>query len=361
MQQKIKEANQKLKDSKLGVSIQQIGNRLYLQATLPPKPDSLKTKPHQQKISLGVFANGAGLQYAQKEARKLGDAIAFKLFNWKDYLIQPEEQMITVGILIKDFEKDYFNRRPRNSQSEYTFEKDYLNIFKKLDQTKELNKEDILEVIFSFAPDSRSRKRSVMAFMALVKFANFDFDIGKYKGEYNNQKTAPRDLPSDKEIHELFFSIKNPQWQWAYGILATFGLRPHEIFLVYPDSKLPILEVDKGKTKERKVWALHPEWVSEFDLQNFKIPNCSAKNNAELGHRVSVQFRRYNIPFKPYDLRHKWAVRAIEFGLDVSLASQQMGHSVKVHCEVYQRWIGENTHQRAYDLIINNPYRPMYY
>jgi len=47
MEAKIREANQKLKDSKLGVAIQQIGNRLYLQSTLPPKPDSGKNKPHQ--------------------------------------------------------------------------------------------------------------------------------------------------------------------------------------------------------------------------------------------------------------------------------------------------------------------------
>ena len=359
MKDKIHKANQRLKDAKLGVAIQQIGNRLYLQATLPPKPDSKKSKPHQQKISLGVFANGAGLQYAEKEARKLGDAIAFKFFNWDDYLKKNAPQ--STAELIIEFEKDYFNRRLKTPKSEYTYEKDYLSVFKKLNQNQELSKENILEVIFSYQPDSRSRKRSVIALNALASFANIEIDINQYKGTYNSSSTTPRNLPNDKEIYQLFFTIKNKSWQWVYGMLATFGLRPHEIFLVYPDSKLPILQVDKGKTKERKVWGLYPEWITEFDLQNFKIPNCSGKNNGELGHRVSTFFRRQKIPFKPYDLRHKWAIRALEFGLDVSLAAQQMGHSVKVHCETYQRWINDDVHQKAYNIIINNPNRPTFH
>ena len=75
IQGKINQANGRLKSSKLGVAIQKIGNRLYLRATLPPKPTSKKVEPYQQRISLGLYANGAGLQTAEQEARKLSLAI----------------------------------------------------------------------------------------------------------------------------------------------------------------------------------------------------------------------------------------------------------------------------------------------
>jgi transposase len=43
--------NARLKQAKIGVSVRQIGNALYLRATLPPKPNSGKVKPTQSTIS----------------------------------------------------------------------------------------------------------------------------------------------------------------------------------------------------------------------------------------------------------------------------------------------------------------------
>jgi hypothetical protein len=64
--------NARLKAAQVGVSIRQKGNRLYLRATLPPKPGSTKKHPHQQDVSLKIYANPAGLERAEAEARKLG-------------------------------------------------------------------------------------------------------------------------------------------------------------------------------------------------------------------------------------------------------------------------------------------------
>jgi integrase len=351
LQSKINQANGRLKSANLGVAIQQINNRLYIRATLHPKPESIKNKPYQQRISLGIYANGAGLQNAEKEARKLGDAIAFGLFDWSDYLNDHNEENL-VKDLIKNFEKDYFNRRPRNEQSEETFKNDYLAYFKQLEPESELTESSILKIILKYNSDTRSRQKSVIVFNLFAKFAGLNIDLNKYKGEYNKHKLKPRNLPSDDLIIEVFNGINNPQWRWVFGMLATYGLRPHEVFNIDINSDFPVIEVLKGKTKDRKIWALPPQWVSLFDLPNIKMPNCSG-SNSDLGHRVAVAFKRLKIPFKPYDLRHKWAIRAIELGLDVSLAAQQMGHSVRVHCDVYQRWLDDDVHQKAYDLIVN--------
>lgn len=54
--------NERLKAAKVGIKVRQKGNRLYLRGTLPPKPGAEKQHPHQQDLSLGIYANPAGLE-----------------------------------------------------------------------------------------------------------------------------------------------------------------------------------------------------------------------------------------------------------------------------------------------------------
>jgi hypothetical protein len=37
-------------------------------------------------------------------------------------------------------------------------------------------------------------------------------------------------LPSDEVIVEWYDRIPNPTWRYVYGIMATYGLRNHEVF-----------------------------------------------------------------------------------------------------------------------------------
>lgn len=68
--------NERLKAGRVGVAVKQVGNRLKLVATLPPKPGSGKDAPHQQQISLGIYANPDGLAEAETRARQLGVMLA---------------------------------------------------------------------------------------------------------------------------------------------------------------------------------------------------------------------------------------------------------------------------------------------
>jgi integrase len=72
---------------------------------------------------------------------------------------------------------------------------------------------------------------------------------------------------------------------------------------------------------------------------------------------VTVWFNRHSI-FTPYNLPHCWAIRTWEFGLDISLAAQQMGHSAKVDSELYHHWISQQHHQRAFELMSGKSDRP---
>ncbi|NEQ28472.1 MAG: hypothetical protein F6K28_57770, partial [Microcoleus sp. SIO2G3] len=189
-----------------------------------------------------------------------------------------------------------------------------------------------------------------------------EVDFKSMHGRTTQRSLTPRELPTDTEIAAWYHQISDPAWRWVYGMLATFGLRNHEAFFL--DTELLakdgyLVTVRSGKTGRRLVWACYPEWIEQFNLRDVKIPAVTGKNHADYGQRVSQFFRRAALPFNAYDLRHRWAVRTLEFGLDVSLAAQQMGHSVKVHCDCYHHWITADVHQRAFEALMLRGDRPL--
>lgn len=354
---KIAQANGRLKNAKVGVTISKVGDRLYLRSTFPPKPGSEKEKPYQQRIATNLHANPLGLKLAEAEARKVGALLECEEFDWTPYLAEAPKVAVMAKEWAEKFEQDYFAKREKNPKSLTTWEKEYEEVFKKLPD-QPLTAELIRNMILSTKPDTRTRQRYCMVLNALAKLAEIPLEITGLAGNYSPKRVQARDLPTDQAIAEIYYKIPNKQWQWVYGMLATYGLRPHEVFRLNLEN-MPILEVLKNtKTGERKIWACYPEWVEQFDLKNAKIPQVTGKNNTVIGSRVSSAFKRYNIPFNPYTLRHCWAVRTLEFGLADSLAAQQMGHSVQMHNDVYHAWIDERHQQKAYNLIMERSDRP---
>lgn len=235
---------------------------------------------------------------------------------------------------------------------------------KRLLRWQALTPEILTAAILTTEPDTKTRKRFCTALQALARFAAIEFDVKPMTGNYSPKRVTPRDLPDDRLIASWFDRIHNPAWRWAYGRIATFGLRPHEIFYL-DTSDLEaggyILSVlDGGKTGARRVWSCYPEWVDAFSLRLPRVPAVTGRNNSDLGERCSHYFRRdAKLPFHLYDMCHCWAIRTQEFGLDVSLAAQQMGHSVQVHTDLYHHWISDRHHQRAFDALMMRANRPL--
>ncbi|MBH8577443.1 site-specific integrase [Nostocaceae cyanobacterium CENA369] len=363
IEQRIKEANGRLRSNNYGVSIELVGGRLYLRATLPPKLKSIKTDWHQQRISIAP-ANTEGVKVAEKEAKILRIRLDTKTFDWADYAQFAVNAVPTIGRWIEDFEKDYFQRRAKNFKSESTWKVEYASVFKILDSNSQLTADILKTAILSTAPDTRTRKRFCLTLGALAKFSGIDFDPSPYSGSYSPKSRKARDLPTDKLIVDWYYKIKDSKWQWVYGLLATYGLRNHEVFfldLAELRSGNKILTVLEGKTGYRRIWPFHPEWFDQFGLQNVKIPEINRdRSNSNIGGTVSQRLRRNEgLPFKVYDLRHCWAIRTLEYEIDISLAAQQMGHSLSVHSNLYHTWIQARHHQRAFDLAISKSNRPM--
>lgn len=190
------------------------------------------------------------------------------------------------------------------------------------------------------------------------------FDTADLRGTYTGLKAAPRNLPTDEVIEQVRLTVPDNGWRWVYGMLAAFGLRPHEVFRMVSVESMAdggaILQLSEDtKTGARYCWALHPRWVDKWGLLEAKRPDLDlSKPNENLGHQVSQAFVRYRLPFPAYNLRHAWCVRALTYNLDTGLAAQMAGHSLAVHQRQYWRWIRADHHRRAYEQLMLRPNRP---
>ncbi len=350
-------ANLQLKQSNAGITIFKRGKKLSLRGMLPNKIGEGKS---QQIISLGIYFNAAGVQSALKQAQKLSSQLALKEFKWEEWSGK-NNNLGSLGYWVKAFEEDYFNRKQRTGQAETTWRTDYYAIFKRLNPSDRLSEEKLIELILTTEPDTRTRKRAVNAAKCLAKFAKLDCEFSRYQGNYSHLK-GDRNLPTDEQIIKYYRSIPNPQWQRVFGLMAAYGISNHEIFYLDLDSlqKPPghlVSTYRKDHYGIRRIWCLYPEWWEDWELYKpVAIPKVSGKTNGDLGHRVTTQFRRYNL-CKPGDLRHCWAIRAMSFMPD-AMAARMMAHSTQVHNDTYKRWMNENQEDRFYQLLMQRNDRP---
>jgi integrase len=245
-----------------------------------------------------------------------------------------------------------------------TWDNAYLPYYRKLqalaaDRPHLAVAELIYATIQSTKANSRSRQACCTAMQALDKFLdlNLPHPLAPLAGHYNPSQTQRRHLPSDADILEFYEKIPNPAWRFVYGIMATYGLRNHEVFFTdfeglltgEPEAVIEVLETTK--TGEHQVWPFQRQWVEQLNLHQVQLPpintNLAETTLQKIGQRVTQQFRRYHVPFHPYDLRHAWAVRTIHVGLPDTVAARMMGHSVAIHNRTYHRWLTKRDQQQA--------------
>ena len=353
--------NTQLKGLDAGCSVKLIGRKLYLVATLPPKPGTNLVKPRSQRIPLRVYANPDGLRYAKAKAMELSSQIAIQSFVWENWIdsLKPQNHK-TVKEWLEVFEEDYFERRKRTPATTTTWLKNYREVFKWLPSSAALTVELLSRTIRARSkPDTRSRQKCCNAYEILAKFAGLDVNFKDLKGKYRPSSVNPRNLPDDELIEEWWTRLSNPRWKNVYALMAVFGLRNHEVFLLDLSTlKEGICTVQENtKTGFHEVWPYHPYWFSQFQLDrdDLVLPNLNVRRNHEYGERVSAYFRRWKIPFCPYDLRHAWAGRtATDYGLEDSIAARMMGHSLAIHTQTYHRFIKKEQVQKAVDRSLRN-------
>jgi integrase len=367
---KIQQVNQRLKIAQMGLQIERRGQKLALRGTLPPRPDSHRLRPHQQRLSLGLPATVAGLKQAEQQAKIIAAQLIQNTFDWRDYRTVAGGgclQLVSLVEQVQAFEHDFLSHPKRSSNlasTKTTWETAYLPYLRKLLNIAETQPhlnlpEAIYATVRSTDPSSRSRQVCCTALAAFAEFLNLELpnELKSFWGGYSPSHTQVRNLPSDETIVATFEKIPNPTWRFVYGIMATYGLRNHEVFfcdysaLRSQEQEATVQVLHTTKTGSHEVWPFYPEWVEQFNLREGRLPPVSTDLShttlQRIGQMVTSQFRRYDVPFSPYDLRHAWAVRTIHFGLPDTVAARMMGHSVTIHTRTYHQWITRRDQQQA--------------
>ena len=361
-QKALNTANGRLKAAKIAARLEVKNNKLTVRATLPPKPGSTKSHPFQQRIALGLDCIPRCVKIAEEKARAVGLALETGSFNWEDWQSRPRPE--TVEDWVSRFEAEFF----RTGGSETTWKGDYRQSFNKLPQNAPLTLMLLVQVAEQAEQNSKPRQRVCMAFKRLADFAGIEGtdQLTAIRGNYSSDEVDPRSLPSDEQLVIFRNSITNTGWKWVFGMMACYGLRPHEVFKC-DLSEFPTIHVEGDtKTGLRFVWPLYPEWPRQWDLQDIKLPNIDFQNfsNAKIGTKVSRYFYTQKLDkgngetLTAYELRHCYSRRLLEFGFSPEFGAKMMGHSPDVHCRVYRRWIDRATYQAIYARMIGNPDRP---
>ncbi len=347
--------NQRLKAAKIGVKVETRGDRLSLRATLPPKPGSSKIKPYQQYLALGIYANPAGLQRAEAEAKIVGGLLARSEFDWSRYLVGEQESGVgDWEHWIDKLRADYFAQKGDTPNTQFTWKNDYEAAFKNL--RGEVTSTSLIAAATSTTANSRSRKRTCEKLQLLAELARITVDLKPYVGNYGNSQTKLRNIPTDDQIIQARSLFDNsPKWLWAYSVMATYGLRDHEIFFCEISPTPPhTCYVREGKTGERICYPMQPNWSAEWQLWEIKKPNCTGKMYRDYGQRVSRTFDRKDAPFNPYDLRHAYAIRgSVRHKVPVATMAAWMGHSPTVHWNTYNKWISQVEHAKVFEGLLN--------
>ncbi|HEY9762373.1 MAG TPA: hypothetical protein V6D07_07595 [Trichocoleus sp.] len=332
------------------IQIVRRGRKLSLRGSLPKKPGDGRGN-QQTTIALGIFASPDGIKVAMAKAQRLESDLNMERFSWADWEGgQGDGQGKTAADWAKEFGAIKAGTiKPSSYNANYKEPLDSL-------PAKPLTTDLLLTHVLSRSkPNTWARKNDCMVFKQLAKFAGLDLDFSNVRGNYKPSPMSADDIPSDEEIEDIWAAISNPGWQWVYGMLATYGLRPHEVFKIAdhqgissPTGKITVL--DDSKTGRRDVWPLPDKWRHQFGLANVVMPQIriEGRDNQELGERIGANLcnpKNRRIPHTPYALRHAWAIRSAVMGIPDSIAARWMGHSVAVHAETYHAAINQLQHE----------------
>lgn len=247
--------NTRLKAAKMGVAVVERGDRLSLRATLPPRPGSEKTKPVQQYIALGIYANPAGLKVAEDKAKELSvDITRWKgsgIFSWEKWQEFEKPPESSYEHWVQAFKEEFLIQR--ESFSKDTWERHYSPMLSRLPQKAPISEEAFIKTLLEIENNTWTRHHVVALYQRLADFAGLDIDLSKYRGDYGRARHKPKQIPTDdKIVAERGKITPYSPWRWIYGVLAAYGLRPHEVFFceISPDSP-HTCKVLEGKTGDR--------------------------------------------------------------------------------------------------------------
>lgn len=364
LKNRIKQINADLKHSGILCKLAIRGNSLTIRYT------DLTGK--SKEISpLGVDKSPSGILTAQNIASKISQAIRLGNYSqkWLDteiYRKIDKKKTLTCGAVRDEFPNLWLKYRSGDSEStdrqKMVTLDGYIGALDRLYKLAGISDQRIFDGtlitelldLYPERSDKRFRAKEVLSVVSTLYGITYNFrGIGK--------RPAPkqRSLPSDSEIILMFDLFITQQgkttldnrkfYQWAFGLIATYGLRPQEVFAIDLDKSFKAItsnwlflngKLCQGiKTGNRIVPPLLPEWIDLFDLKTPKYMEGNARVDTK-ANNINKFFNRFGIGCKPYDLRHAYAIRSRKY-MSLLDAANAMGHDISTHVKTYQRWISD--------------------
>ncbi|MEM9116919.1 MAG: site-specific integrase [Cyanobacteria bacterium P01_F01_bin.56] len=233
----------------------------------------------------------------------------------------------------------------------------YIAYTKFLPSTKPLTAALLIDTCRSITkPNTHARKNCAQTFRQLGGYAGLEVDWKGIAGNYTTPDFDPSKLPSDEQIEENWSKRTTKMAQWVYGTLATYGLRPHEIYHL-DCSRLAddgvLLVLSNTKTGRRPVYPCKAGWVEQFKLADTYPPHAKpGVSNKDLGGRIGKLFRNHKVGHIPYGLRHAYAIRLARLGVHMGIAAKWMGHSVALHTSTYYGAMSEREYKEEWEKFV---------
>ena len=275
-------ANSQLAAQGSRLRIEQRGRRLNLRGPLPLRGDPGRSG--LQRISLGLMADPTGISQALSTASLVQLQLEQRSFDWTlwsapDAPSKAKGRSIGIKAALESFETAFFTdprRRRSPASSRTTWTSAYLPYLRRLahqNGDQPLEPALLMQTLTSYEDGSRSRQQCATALAALARHLELPLpdDWRQEAGGYGLHRARFRQLPTDPQILDAAGRIPNPQWRLAFALMATYGLRNHEVFFcdcaslaAGGDQVLRVLPTTK--TGEHQSWPFHPDWVQRFGL-----------------------------------------------------------------------------------------------
>ena len=308
--------------------------RLYLLAKVPRRDGQPGLQ--QTRIALRLDDTPVNRRAAAKQLQTLERQLQRGEFDWSYWTDEPE------GVTWREaIARLYRAKVLLGRTGESTWQVNYLGRLRQIPAGSLCTTESMAEALQRYDRGSCSYKELFYLLRHISRLVAVPFPEVPLPTYAQAELVA---VPTDAEI-VAWVEGAGPA-AWYFGMMATYGLRPHEIegaVLVERD----YCQVQEAtKTGFRTVVPVPREWVERFRLHDRRLrPTLqgAAHDRPDMVAKwLSKELKRLGLPWRPYALRHAYAARLWREGgsrLDVFTAARLMGHSPMQHTRVYRAHI----------------------
>lgn len=336
------QANARLTEGGFPVQIALKGSNLCLRATLPAKDDPARRL--QQRIALRRRISPMTIPEAEVAAARLGRELITGTFSWAAWGYDPAppaapaptRESLTAQV------RAYLEARYSDSlRLKNAWRQTWGYALRHLPDGP-LDPAALLKTVEALPARSRRRRAVGYSLAKAAELEGWDPKPIRAAGRgYGVRCLTPRDIPEDEEILRTWAAIPAPHWRWGWAVLATYGLRPSELYDVEFDSDYNALVADDTKTGSRLVWPRPEAWVEQMGIREICRPRSIRLRVAD---SMRLYLKRKGIEqVGLYVLRHAYAVRLLKAGVPADLGARLMGHSITQHEHTYRRWTTAQT------------------